>query len=218
MVAQPYTDEWEKERLGKLTASRFFDAIDQLKNGGWKKARWDYMLELVAERLTGMRKEKYLNGPMLWGVETEPQALAVYAKKRGEINPGHFVNHPTLAMSGATPDGFVGDDGLVEVKCPNSDTHVATLLQKIVPDEYLTQALWQLACTGRQWCDYLSYDPRMPPALRAAVIRIERDRKQITRLEALAVDFLTEVESLTDALRDGKPHVPEWIRLKGAPL
>jgi putative phage-type endonuclease len=206
------TPEWEKARLGKLTASRIYDALGTTKKGTWLAARRHYMVELIAERLTGMRADPYLSAPMLWGVETEPQAIKHYTNKRVvTVTKSGFVNHPLLTMSGASPDGFVGDDGLIEVKCPETATHVATLVEKEIPEKYLLQMHWQMACCPpRKWCDYLSFDPRMPPKFRAAVIRVPRDQKKITGLTIMVEDFLDEIDAIIMALEGGMDRTPEW--------
>lgn len=206
------TPEWEKARLGKLTASRIHDALETIKSGNWTAQRRKYMIELVAERLTGMRADPYLSGPMLWGVETEPAAIVAYAKGRGvEVAKSGFIQHPLFEMSGASPDGFVGDDGLIEIKCPETATHVATLIEREIPEKYLMQMHWQLACCPtRQWVDFMSYDPRMPSKFRAAIIRVPRDNKKIASLTIMAEDFLCEIEEIMKALESGVVRLPEW--------
>lgn len=209
------TPEWEAARLGKLTASRCHDALATLKSGNWAATRRKYMIELVSERLTGMRADPYLSGPMLWGVETEPAAIAAYAKGRGvEVTKSGFIQHPIFSMTGASPDGFVGDDGMLEVKCPETATHVATLIEQEIPEKYLMQMHWQMACCPtRQWVDYMSYDPRMPSKFRAAIIRVPRDQKKITSLTIMAEDFLCEIEEIVTALQNGTHRTPEWQML-----
>lgn len=193
--------EWFAARLGKATASRIADAIATTKSG-WGASRANYAAELVAERLTGVAADRYQNGTMLWGTETEPEARAVYSFRQDvDVVEVGFVDHPQIGMSGASPDGLIGGDGLLELKCPNTSTHIATLLGQSVPSKYLTQIHWQLACTGRQWCDFASYDPRLPETMRLFVQRIERDDDEIKRLEALVVDFLGEVDETVANLR-----------------
>ena len=195
------TPEWHAARLGKATASRIADAIATTKSG-WGASRANYAAELVAERLTGTPAERFQNGAMAWGTETEPEARKAYCFRQDvDVLEVGFVDHPSIGMSGASPDGLIGEDGLVELKCPQTATHIATLLGQSVPAKYLTQIQWQLACTGRQWCDFASYDPRLPETMRLFVQRVERDDEEIKRLEALVVDFLGEVDETVTRLR-----------------
>jgi len=193
--------EWYAARCGKVTASRVADLIARTKSG-WGASRANYAAELVAERLSGIPFEGFCNGAMRHGIETEPEAREAYCFRLDvDVAEAGFVDHPTITMSGASPDGFVGDDGLVEIKCPQPATHIATLLGQKVPEKYVTQIQWQLACTGRKWCDFASYDPRFPEAMRLFVQRIERDDAEIRRLEALVIDFLGEVDETVTTLR-----------------
>lgn len=193
--------EWLKIRLGKATASRVADAIAKTKTG-WGASRANYAAQLVAERLTSEAQESYTNAAMKWGTEMEPEARAAYEFRTNEdvVQVG-FVNHPTIPMSGASPDGLVASDGLLEIKCPNTATHIDTLLGQSVPGKYVTQMQWQMACTGRQWTDFVSYDPRMPESMRFFVRRLARDNAAIADLEKLVRDFLAEVENTVTELR-----------------
>ncbi|MBA4220198.1 MAG: exonuclease [Methylobacterium sp.] len=195
------SESWKKLRLGKLTASRVADATDLLKSGKPSAKRLTYLGELIAERLTGLVVEKYQNELMRWGTEQEPQARALYEFYCGvDVEQVAFVEHPTIAMAGASPDGLVGDDGLIEIKCPSTSTHVDTLLAQAIPEEYVKQIDWQMACTGRLWCDFVSYDPRLPPHMAMFVCRRERDEAAISDLEADARAFLVEIDMKVDAL------------------
>ena len=186
--------EWFALRVGKVTASRVADVIAKTKTG-WGASRANYMAELIAERLTGEPAEKYTNAAMAWGTEKEPDARAAYEFFRdAHVVEVAFINHPVIGMTGASPDGFVGDHGLVEIKCPNTATHLDTLLSQSIPGKYVTQMLWQMACTGRQWCDFVSYDPRLPEAMSLFVKRVERDDKEIADLEAKVAEFLGELD------------------------
>lgn len=201
------TAEWFAARLGKATASKICDIIATTK-GGWGASRANYAAQLVAERLTGEPADSYSNAAMQWGTANEPEARQAYAFRQDvDVVEVGFIDHPTIAMTGASPDGLVGKDGLVEIKCPNTATHIATLLSGTVPNKYRTQMLWQMACTGRQWCDFASYDPRLPEAMRLFVARVERDDDEIKRLEALVIDFLDEVETTVASLR--KAYEPQ---------
>ena len=188
------TDEWFAERLGKVTASRVADVVAKTK-GGYSASRANYMAELVVERLTGQRGAPFSNAAMQWGTEQEPNARAAYEAQTGHlvVETG-FVPHPTIPMSGASPDGLVGDMGLVEIKCPNTATHLDTILTGYVPEKYVAQMLWQMACTKRIWCDYVSYDPRLPENMQLWIKRIELDFPLINGLEREVMKFLAELD------------------------
>lgn len=188
------SEEWKQLRLGKVTASRVADAIAKTKTG-WGASRANYMAELIAERLTGVAAESYTNQAMQWGTEKEPEARAAYEfRSDKEVVEVAFIPHPIILESGCSPDGLVGDDGLVEFKCPNTATHIDTLLGEPIPAKYITQMSWQMACTGRKWCDWVSYDPRMPESMRLYIARIERDDVLIASLEKEVIAFLSELD------------------------
>lgn len=195
------TPEWHAARIGCATASRIADVVARTKIG-WGASRANYAAELVAERLTGVAVEGFVSTAMQRGMDTEAEARAAYEFLRDvSVEPVGFVPHPMIAMSGASPDGMVGDDGLVEIKCPNTATHIDTLLGQAVPGKYVTQMQWQMACTGRAWCDFVSYDPRMPDAMRLFVRRVERDAARIAELEREVVAFLRDVDDTVERLR-----------------
>ena len=186
--------EWFAARLGRVTASRVADVIAKTKSG-YSASRANYMAELVCERLTGMQGESYSNAAMVWGTNTEPMARSAYESRMAElVEETGFVLHPTIPMAGASPDGLIGDDGLVEIKCPNTATHIDTLLSEGAPSKYMTQMQWQMACTGRKWCDFVSFDPRMPEEMQMFVIRVNRNDDVITELEREVEKFLSELE------------------------
>lgn len=191
-------------RLGKLTASRVADATATTTKG-YGASRANYMGELLVERLTGAPTERFVSKEMLWGIETEPRAKAAYAWYFSAIEDAGFVEHPEIAMSGASPDGYVGDKGLIEIKCPNTATHIDFLLSDEVDLRYRKQMCWQLLCTRREWCDFASFDPRMPDELQLRVRRFELKSlladKQIGDLEDEAIRFLLELSAKEDALR-----------------
>lgn len=192
--------EWFAARLGKVTASRVADLTATTK-AGWGASRKNYLAELVAERLTGVSAAGFTNAAMQWGTETEPQARAAYEFFHdAEVEQVGFVVHPHILMAGASPDGLIGDDGLIEIKCPNTSTHIDTLLGAEVPTKYLTQMQFQMACTGRQWCDFVSFDPRMPENLRLFTRRVLRDADVIDALENAVRIFLVELEATIAAL------------------
>ena len=194
------TEEWHAARLGKVTASRVADVVAKTKSG-YSTSRANYMAELVCERLTGTRGESYQNAAMVWGTEQEPAARAAYEARTGVlvVETG-FVPHPDLNMSGASPDGLVNDDGLVEIKCPNTATHLDTLLLEAVPTKYDTQMQWQMACTGRQWCDFVSYDPRLPENMQLLVKRVSRNDQTIKWLQDEVALFLAELDAKIKSL------------------
>lgn len=196
------SDEWKALRCGKVTASRVADVIAKTKSG-WGASRFNYAAELIAERLTGVAAEGFTNAAMQWGTDQEPSARMAYEFMQDvTVEQIAFVAHPSIADAGASPDGFVGESGIVEIKCPNTATHIDTLIKQEMPAKYITQMMWQMACTGRKWCDFVSYDPRLPESMQLFVKRIERDDKLIAELESEVIVFLdTEVSNKVGALR-----------------
>ena len=198
------TEVWYASRLGKVTASRVAYIVAKTKTG-YSASRAKYMGELLCERLTGSRGDTYQNAAMVWGVNTEPQARVAYEAALGElVEEVGFIPHPTIGMAGASPDGLVGEEGLVEIKCPNTITHIDTLLSIAVPQQYMTQMQWQMACTDRNWCDFVSYDPRLPENMQMFIHRVERDDKMIAELEGEVVKFIEEMESKIELLGANK--------------
>ena len=188
------TEEWYAIRLGRVTASRVADVIAKTKTG-YGASRANYMAELICERLTGTKGEPFVSSAMMWGTETEPQARAAYEAKLGDlVTEVGFVPHASLGGSGASPDGLVDVDGLVEIKCPQTATHMDTLLTETVPAKYVTQMQWQMACTGRKWCDFVSYDPRLPERMQLFVKRVPRDDVFIEQLEREITSFIKEMD------------------------
>ena len=195
------TTEWHTARLGKVTASRVADVIAKTKSG-YGASRANLMADLIVERLTGQPASTFTNAHMEWGTEQEPHARAAYSARTGElVEEVGFIDHPRIANSGASPDGLVAD-GLVEFKCPATATHLDTLLAQTVPGKYIAQMQWQMACTGRAWCDFVSYDPRLPERLRMFVKRVERDNDYIKMLEAEVTLFLSELEEKLNKLEE----------------
>lgn len=202
-MSEQRTPEWFAERLGKITASRIADVVGKTKSGGYGAARKNYMAELLCQRLTGQQEEKFTSAAMQHGTDTEPAARAMYMLETGtDVTETGFIPHPTIAMSGASPDGLAGEDGLIEIKCPNTATHLEFLQSRKPKHEYLLQMQWQMACTGRQWCDFVSYDDRLPEKLAYRCIRIPRDDKLIAELEEEAVKFLTELDKTVRQLEE----------------
>jgi putative phage-type endonuclease len=188
------SDEWFAARIGKVTASRVADVLAKTKTG-YSTTRDNYMAQLVCERLTGQKSESFTNAAMQHGTETEPLARISYEVAQNVlVDEVGFVPHPSIIMAGASPDGLVGDDGLLEIKCPNTATHIETLLSQTVPGKYNTQMQFQMACTGRQWCDFVSFDNRLPVELQLFVKRVPRDNMYIRLMEEEIVKFLNELD------------------------
>ncbi|MGE0533183.1 MAG: lambda exonuclease family protein [Hyphomonadaceae bacterium] len=195
------TPEWRAQRCGKVTASRIADMLARTKTG-WGASRANYAAQLICERLTGAPADGYASDAMRFGAENEPLARAAYEFRTDRtVELCGFVDHPRIAMSGASPDGLVGADGLIEIKVPNTATHIETLLSGAVPEKYIMQMMWQIACTGRAWCDYVSFDPRLPEEMRLFIRRIERDDTLCARLEKETELFLAEIDDKIKTLR-----------------
>lgn len=203
MIAQG-TPEWFAQRLGKVTASRVADVIAKTKSG-YSTSRENYCVELALERITGARQESYTNSFMEWGTATEPLARAAYEAHTGFIvEEVAMIPHPTIPMAGASPDGLA-EEGQIEIKCPTQATHAKTLLSKKPDGKYITQMQWQMACTGREWCDFVSFDPRFPQHLQLFVTRVMRDNEMIAELEKEVISFLAEVQTMVDKLNELQP-------------
>jgi len=189
------TEEWFAARMGKVTASRVADVIAKTKTG-YSTSRENYLAQLVCEVLTGKPAESFTNAAMQWGVDQEPLARAAYESHQNVlVDEVGFLVHPTIWESGASPDGLVGDFGMVEIKCPNTATHIDTLLTQTVSGKYNTQMQWQMACAGRHWCDFVSFDPRMPSDLQLFVKRVEYDSPYVAMLEKEVMSFLNDLDS-----------------------
>lgn len=198
------SEAWFAQRLGRATASRISDIIAKTKSG-YSTSRENYCVELALERITGTNMASFSNDAMKWGTETEPLARAAYEARTGAIvDEVGMIPHPTIAMSGASPDGRVDPNGLLEIKCPNQATHAKNLLSKKPDGKYITQMMWQMACTGADWCDFVSFDPRFPEHLQLFVVRISRDNTLIKMLEGEVTDFLAEVANMVTELNSIK--------------
>lgn len=200
---QPYinleqgSDEWKQARLGHVTASNMAEVMSKGKGTAEAVGRYKYKVRLVAERLTMTAGESYSNAAMQWGIEQEQFACIAYeAQKENFVDKIGFVLHPEIKWLGVSPDRIVGHDGLIEVKCPNTTTHLDYLFENKVPAEYYKQIQCQLWVTGRQWCDFVSYDPRLPKRNQLLIVRTERDESLIKEMEAQTLQFLAEVETL----------------------
>ena len=193
--------EWFAARRGKVTASRIADILATIRNGNWAASRKNYAAQLVTERLTGRDPEPFTNDAIECGIEQEAPAKEAYQKATGNavVDEG-FVDHPRIPEAGASPDGLVGDDGLIEIKCPTTATHIETLLNGEVNERYRLQMLWQMACTGRKWCDFVSFDPRLPEDMQLFIKRFHYDREEVKRIEDEVEIFLNEVSATVEAL------------------
>jgi len=195
------TDEWFSARLGCVTASRTADVMAKTKSG-YSASRSNYMAQLITERLTGQQTEGFSSAAMQWGTDTEPQARMAYELMTGEtVQETGFGLHPSIKFFGASPDGLVGSDGLLEIKCPNTSTHIDTLLADKVPSKYLTQMHVQMICTGRNWCDFVSFDPRLPGDMSFWMQRVNRDDAFCKEIEAEVSSFLDELGTKIQQLR-----------------
>lgn len=201
--AEQRSPEWFAARLGKATGSRFGDIIAKTRSG-YAASRKNYRAELVAEILTGQVTESFTTAAMQWGIDYEPVARLQYELITGnDVEETGFWYHDTIP-AGASPDGFVNDDGLLEIKCPNTATHLDTLMFKKVPKQYVAQIQGQMWITGRKWCDFVSYDPRLPDNAQIFITRVERDEKFIAELEQEIIDFTQEVNDLVEFVRNFK--------------
>lgn len=198
------SDEWFAARLGKVTASRVADVLATIKSGE-SASRKNYRSELVLQRLTGKTAIGFINAHMERGIELEPEARAAYELERGVVvTEVGFIDHPTIEMTGASPDGLVSDDGLIEIKCPTDSTHMEALLDGEAPKKYIAQMQWQMACTGRAWCDFVSYHPDFGGKLNLFIKRVERDNEYISQTEQAVALFLEEVYNLHIKLEEMK--------------
>ena len=202
-MSEQGTVEWFSDRLGKVTASRVVDVLSTLKTGE-SASRANYHMQLVCEQLTGLKEETYTNAAMATGTEREPLARAAYEHLKGVfVDEVGFIQHPTIKMAGASPDGIVGE-GLIEIKCPNLNTHGQTLITKRAPTKYLPQMYMQMACTGAKWCDFVSYHPAFPDSLQLFVVRVNRDDEYIANMESEINAFIKEVEDTVTLLLENK--------------
>ena len=195
------TDELYQQRLGKVTASRISDVLAKTKTG-YSATRKNYLTQLLLERLTGQKEESYTNAAMQHGIDTEAEARQAYEIESFNIvTECGFYNDMDGSMSGASPDGLIADDGLIEIKCPNTATHIETLIDKEIDRKYILQMQWQMYCTGRKWCDFVSYDNRLPGTLRLFIKRVERDEKMIQEIKEEVDKFIEELDALEIKIR-----------------
>lgn len=194
------TDEWKKSRLGHVSASQLASVMAKGKSGE-AVVRKNYKMQLVAERMTMQIQPSYSNAAMEWGVQQEPFARMAYEVSHETfVDQTGFWKHSDILWLGCSPDGLVDSDGLVEIKCPNTTTHIDNLLAKQVPSEYVKQVQGQLWVMGREWVDFISFDPRMPQHKQLMVVRAYRDDQLIAEMEKEVHKFLTEVEEIIEKL------------------
>jgi putative phage-type endonuclease len=200
--------EWLAARIGSLGASVVHEVVARTKSG-YSTSRANRMATIVLERITGQAQETFQSAAMLHGTETEPEARAAYSFYTGNAvqTVGMFL-HPEIKGTHASPDGLVGEDGLVEIKCPQPAQHLATLLGQEIPEKYLLQMQWQLGCSNRKHCDFVSYSPSFPESMRLFVRRMERNDAQLMELETEVLQFLREVDHKVKSLRT-KYEMPE---------
>ena len=191
--------EWLSERAGKVTASMVSAVLAKPETAGYR----DYQAQLVAEILTGKPQgSDYINAAMAFGTEMEPLARSAYEAETGfSVDEVGFCQHPTIDRAGASPDGLVGNSGLVEIKCPKVATHLAYLIAGVVPAGYKNQMMWQMACSGRDWCDFASFRPDLPEHLQLFIVRFKRDPERIKELETAVVAFLDSVDKMINQLK-----------------
>lgn len=195
------SEAWHLMRLGKITASRINDVVAAIKTGE-AATRADYRIELVCERLTGKPTEGFTNSHMERGTELEPFARSAYEiAKATFVDQVAFVDHPRLKNTGASPDGLVGDEGLIEIKCLAVKNHIKILVDKKAPSKYMNQMQWQMACTKRLWVDFVSYCPELPENMQLFVKRVDRDNGIIAELESKVLEFDEEVEAVIQQLK-----------------
>ena len=196
------TPEWLAARAGRVTASMISNVLMKPETAGFR----DYQAQLVAEILTGKPQgSDYTNAHMQFGSETEPLARSAYEAETGfSVDEVGFCQHPTIERAGASPDGLVGNSGEVEIKCPKVSTHLAYLLAGVVPAAYRNQMMWQMAVTGRDWCDFVSFRPDLPEHLQLFIVRFKRDPARILELETAVVAFLDTVDKMLSQLKKVK--------------
>lgn len=193
------TPEWLAARAGRVTASMISNVLMKPETAGFR----DYQAQLVAEILTGKPQgSDYTNVHMQYGSDTEPLARSAYEAETGfSVDEVGLCIHPTIERAGASPDGLVGNSGLVEIKCPKVATHLAYQIAGVVPSGYKNQMMWQMACTERDWCDFVSFRPDLPEHLQLFIVRFKRDSAKILELETAVISFLSTVDAMLAKLK-----------------
>jgi putative phage-type endonuclease len=202
MMIQQGSEEWFASRMGKVTASRVKDVMAKTKSGP-AATRKNYLMELLCQRLTGNREEGYTNAAMQRGIDLEPIARSAYEIDTGlMVDEVGLIEHPTIEMFGASPDGLVEADGMLEIKCPNTAQHVACIRTGEPDNKYWIQMQTQMACSGREWCDFVSFDDRLPEELQYFRSRVMRDKDVISEIEDDVLQFLGELDSLESEMKE----------------
>ncbi len=201
------TEDWYQARLGHVTASQMSNVLATIKSGE-AASRANYRIQVITERLVGAPTEDaFVSSAMQRGIDLEPVARSVYEAYRSvDVEECGFVQHPSIKWFGASPDGLIGDDGLIEIKCPNSQQHIQYWCDQKIPSKYQAQMLAQLACTQRKWCDFVSFDNRMPEDMMLLVIRFEPAREEIEKIESEVKRFLSEVDMQLDVINKRRNH------------
>jgi len=201
------SEEWFQARLGKVTASNIDNVVVKVKNGESTYKR-KYRIQLITELLTNKNVPVFVNDAMRWGTEHEDEARDLYIEKKEllkgvDVTEIGFIDHPTVNMSGASPDGLVGLNGLIEIKCPTPTTHTEILMTRKIPSKWAHQMQWQMACMPeREWCDFVCYHPHFHGEQKMLIVRVERDDDLITRLEKDVQDFVTEVQDSVKFIKE----------------
>lgn len=200
-MSEQGSQEWLSERCGMVTASRIKDVMASIKTGE-AAARRNYRMELLCERLTGQPTEFFISGPMQRGTEMEPIAVSSYEIDKGVMTEETgFVLHPSIKGLGASPDRLVGEDGLIEVKCPNTATHIDFLVKGKINPDYEWQMVCQMVCTGRAWCDFVSFDDRLPSELSYKCVRYDLDAEKAAAMIQEVIKFIAELDALEDEMK-----------------
>lgn len=202
-MVQQRTEDWIKSRLGCVTASRISDLMTKTKSS-YAACRKNYMAQLICERLTGEPTESFTSAAMQRGIDSEPVAREMYQLREFDVHIQEvgFILHPTIPRLGASPDGLVDDDGLIEIKCPNTWTHLEFLKSGQPKRQYILQMQTQMLCTGRNWCDFISFDDRLPPNLSYKCLRIYQDDQLATEIETEVIQFLRELDSEMESIKN----------------
>jgi putative phage-type endonuclease len=195
------TPEWIVARIGCATASRVKDVMDFGAKGKESAKRRNYRMEVVQELLTGRAADHFVTPAMEFGLENEDLAVEAYGMKIGvELEPGGFWVHDRISRFAASPDRLLGDDGLLEVKVPTVATHLEYIIAGVIPEDYVPQMLAQMSCTGRKYCDFVSYRPDLPKFLQLFVRRLPRDEEKVAEVESAVEKFLGEVAETIELL------------------
>jgi len=195
------TEAWRQMRLGKVTASRVADVMATIRSGE-AAARKNYRMELLCERLSGTQAENFVSAPMQRGIDLEPIARGTYEGETGSmVQEVAFIDHPSIPMFGASPDGLVGDDGMLEIKVPNTATHIEFLMTGRIDPKYEWQMTCQMACADRKWCDFVSFDDRLPTELAYKCVRYQLDPNKAADMCQEVISFLAELDQLVAQMK-----------------